>query len=1424
MRIASLAKLAALTLVSLLALWSAALAQQDDAAEKSGFIRYVEDTLSTPDRKISLGEIDGALSSDVRISSITIADRQGVWLRIEGVHLIWSRLALLSRRLDIDLLEAQSITIMRKPLPAEGFQPASSGFSLPELPVSIKLTKLVVPIVKIDASIAGQDTTVAVAGGGEFAEGALKAELAIERTQPAGGRLFFKTAYANTTRILDLDLSLREPKDGLLSNLFDLPGRPALAFRVVGSGPIDAYAADVALTADNETLLSGRTTIKQGAHGLDFAADLTGSLARLVPPAYGDFFTGTSSLTVATRRTADGGLAIDRARIVSGVLSVELSGALSADGFPTALAADGRLGARDGKRIALPGGAGASLTGARFSASLAEGGWRGRFDLDALNAGTVRAEHAIVTASGEADHLTDAANRHITFAVESRAEGLGSDDAAMARALGKRIELAARGSWQAGEPVKIGEIRVGNANLSASFVGRLDGDALDGSYRLSTPDLAALIGNDVRGKAQLKAEGSVALIGGAFALTIDGMASDLGVGIAAVDPLLAGETSLKGTVARDPGGLALRSVRLAGRSLDATLDGLYGAKTIALKAQARLPNVKVLSDRASGAATLVAELSGGSLAPGLEVDLEAPTLILSGKPFKDAHARFAGVLGERAGGELSLTGTLGGVAVAASTRISSAADNTLAFADIKAKAGRASLVGDLTLGPQGLANGALALDAPDVAAVAPLVLMRGSGSLFANIALAAENGRQNASVRATAKGLVLETVRLASAAIDAKAQDIFGVPSIQGKIDAEGVSIGSFVMGRLQAKAATTDGRSTQFNATAALQRGKAAMRGAIRPAAGGFDMTLESLDLEQDGIAASLAQAVTVASRAEGLMIPPAVLRIGQGGRVTVAGQVGKRLALKAEVAGLPASLANLASPDLGVSGTLSGRITVGGTPAEPTAEFSLHGETLSTKAWRVAGLTPLQVEANGRLAGKAVAIEASARGEGGLAVSAKGALPLSGAGLAISITGSAPLALANAALRERAARLTGTLSVDARITGALAAPRVDGQASIINGTFIDPDTGTQLSAIAGRLRFAGDRLSVEALSAKTPGAGTVSISGPVSLRDDFPLDLTIALRDARISDGTVVTAILSGDLSVRGPALRQPLVAGSIRVSRAEITIPERFARNAALLGIRHLAAPPEVLGTLARVRSAEGGQARRGQMSGVTLDIAIDAPARVFVRGRGLDAELGGQVRLSGPITSLSPVGAFRLRRGALNIIGQHITLDSGEVRLEGDLNPTIDFAATARSARLIVTARVTGQASDPQIVLSSVPELPQDEVLAHFLFGHSISDLSPFQVVQLATAVAQLAGGSGGDLLSSIRTSTGLDNLSITTDTRGNAALQAGRYISERIYLGVTTGVGGQTDATLNLDVTRNLKARAQAGTGGAGIGLFYEREY
>src|SRR5690606_32556497 len=125
---------------------------------------------------------------------------------------------------------------------------------------------------------------------------------------------------------------------------------------------------------------------------------------------------------------------------------------------------------------------------------------------------------------------------------------------------------------------------------------------------------------------------------------------------------------------------------------------------------------------------------------------------------------------------------------------------------------------------------------------------------------------------------------------------------------------------------------------------------------------------------------------------------------------------------------------------------------------------------------------------------------------------------------------------------------------------------------------------------------------------------------------------------------------------------------------------------------------------------------------------APNQIFVRGRGLDTELGGAVRLTGPVTNVKPVGGFELLRGRLDILTQRVTFDEGRVTLIGDMNPQLYFVARTDGGDITVLVTVQGTVDNPDIKFSSEPELPQDEVLARLIFKRSMSELSAFQIAQ------------------------------------------------------------------------------------------------
>lgn len=264
-------------------------------------------------------------------------------------------------------------------------------------------------------------------------------------------------------------------------------------------------------------------------------------------------------------------------------------------------------------------------------------------------------------------------------------------------------------------------------------------------------------------------------------------------------------------------------------------------------------------------------------------------------------------------------------------------------------------------------------------------------------------------------------------------------------------------------------------------------------------------------------------------------------------------------------------------------------------------------------------------------------------------------------------------------------------------------------------------------------------------------------------------------------------------------------------------------------HVNEPADVRRTRARADLLETDDGASGGVSGggggFPLDIRIVAENQIFVRGRGLDAELGGQLILRGTTANIVPSGRFELIRGRIDILGQRITMSEGSVTLQGDFDPIIRLVAETESEDVIVRIVVEGRATSPEIAFRSEPELPEDEVLSRLLFGRSIEDISPLQAAQLASAVATLAGRGGDGIVANLRQSTGLDDLDVTTDSEGNVGLQAGKYISENVYTSVNVDSEGEAEVNINLDLTQSITVRGSANnTGETSLGVFFERDY
>jgi translocation and assembly module TamB len=469
-----------------------------------------------------------------------------------------------------------------------------------------------------------------------------------------------------------------------------------------------------------------------------------------------------------------------------------------------------------------------------------------------------------------------------------------------------------------------------------------------------------------------------------------------------------------------------------------------------------------------------------------------------------------------------------------------------------------------------------------------------------------------------------------------------------------------------------------------------------------------------------------------------------------------------------------------------------------------------------------PANLTATANLNGKSARIDA--RLEAGSAqFNVAGQTPLGAGALDLRANGGLDLTLLDPILTAAGRRARGRLTLDAAITGTTSAPRVGGTAQLARGEVQDFTQGLRISDISAVIRGDGETVRIVSLTGKA-GPGTIAVNGTVGVSaPGMPLDLTITASNARPITSDNLQINVDANLTVRGQAQAAMDVGGKVLIRNAEIRIPSRLPAKVQALNV-------------IRPGQKVAAAAPAGPAPSINLNLVVDAPGQIFVRGRGVDAEMSGELRIRGSASKPQVAGGFDMRRGQLSVAGTTLDFSRGKVGFDGTgpggkIDPTLDFVAEATGNGVTATLTIGGYASAPTIKLSSVPDLPQDEVLSYLLFRRSIKEIGPFQIASIAASLAELTGvgGEGSNPLGQIRSGLGLDRLNVGGSSTGSGAtLEAGKYVTNGVYLGAKQGTSSDTGtgATLQIDITKGLKLQTDVGTGRGGnqVGLTYQFEY
>ncbi|CUX83956.1 MAG: autotransporter translocation and assembly module inner membrane component TamB [Roseibaca calidilacus] len=467
------------------------------------------------------------------------------------------------------------------------------------------------------------------------------------------------------------------------------------------------------------------------------------------------------------------------------------------------------------------------------------------------------------------------------------------------------------------------------------------------------------------------------------------------------------------------------------------------------------------------------------------------------------------------------------------------------------------------------------------------------------------------------------------------------------------------------------------------------------------------------------------------------------------------------------------------------------------------------------------LSLGGTARDTGRAYALDLSANGPAGLSARVNGSVTKAlQANLAIS--GTTDVALINPRIEPRSVR--GPAQFDIALQGPLALSSASGTATLDGVSVVDPRNGVRLSDVQARADLTGGQAQID-LTGQSAQGGRLALGGSINLAPPLDSSLRARLDALRIIDPQLFEATVSGDLEITGPLARGPDLGGRLRLDSMELRIPRVGLTGPAYVppGIEHLGESGAAQTTRARAGIFQGETNGR-QRNPSRLDLSIDAPNRIFIRGRGLDAELGGTLRLTGTTADLIPIGQFNLIRGRLDLLGNRFALNEGFASLQGDFMPFVRLIASTEREGVSARVVLQGRANAPELLFESSPELPQEEIVSLLLFGRGFETLSLFQAAQLASSLATLSGQSEG-ILEKLRRNVGLDDLDVRTNEEGEATVRVGRYLTENVYTDLEVNPQGDSEASINIDLSPSLTARGQVDNAGrSSVGVFFERDY
>ncbi len=397
----------------------------------------------------------------------------------------------------------------------------------------------------------------------------------------------------------------------------------------------------------------------------------------------------------------------------------------------------------------------------------------------------------------------------------------------------------------------------------------------------------------------------------------------------------------------------------------------------------------------------------------------------------------------------------------------------------------------------------------------------------------------------------------------------------------------------------------------------------------------------------------------------------------------------------------------------------------------------------------------------------------------------------------------------------MDGTLKLAMTGSGTIGEPQLNGDISGDQLVLNWADQGIKLRNGLLLAHLAGDQLQLQKL-AFDGAEGKAQADGSIRFAN---------------AEATMQLKLTADKLEVLGRPDRTLIVSGSSTLVRdnKHFQLEGKVRADRATIELAGKDTPTLSDDVIIVGRGTAPGKA--SQSMPLNIDVEADLGDNFTLRGKGLDAQLAGSLRVR--VIDRRPPrvnGNIRVASGTYAAYGQKLEIERGVINFTGAYdNPGLNILAVRKrpegeqlsETNVEAGVEVRGTALAPVAKLVSTPAISDSDKLAWLVLGHGIDSTAGNEMALLGTAAGALFGGAGQGKLAS---TLGVDELGVgqaagTTASPANGlqntVVTVGKRLSSRAYLSFEQGASTATSLVkLRYKLNPRFTLQFQTGTNNA----------